>query len=79
VEKCPICKYIFSKCQCRFSGSAHSNKTKARRVVTDHLYLLSACQLKHIIGLQRFWQTSYNDEEMSQLLKELEKDVKEII
>lgn len=56
-EKCPICKYDISMCQCMFGGSAHPDRSKIREVVIDHLYLLSPKQIEHIINLQRRWQT----------------------
>lgn len=76
---CPICGYALNPpddfpalgCQCRFSGSAHPDYSKRIRVVCDHLYLLSKEQIKHIIELQRWWQMSYGDEEMNDIVKEL--------
>lgn len=62
-EKCPVCKYDISMCQCMFGGSAHPDRSKRREVVIDHLYLLSPKQIEHIINLQQRWQTSYGDEE----------------
>lgn len=62
--KCPICNYEIKDCQCRFSGTAHPNRSKRRRVVFDHLYLFEREQVEHLISLQRFWQTSYGDEEL---------------
>lgn len=70
-EKCPICEYEINMCQCRFTGSAHPNRGKAKEVVKDHLYLLSKKQLKHVIKLERFWNTSYADEEQKEILKKL--------
>lgn len=70
-EKCPICKYDISVCQCMFGGSAHPDRSKRREVVLDHLYLFSQTQIKHIISLQRHWQTSYGDEEKNKILEAL--------
>ena len=70
-EKCPICKYDISKCQCMFGGSAHPDRSKRRDVVTDHLYLFSAKQIEHIVKLQRRWDTSYGDVEKNEILAEL--------
>lgn len=70
-EKCPICGYKINMCQCRFAGSAHPNREKAKEVVKDHLYLLSKKQLKHVIKLERFWNGSYADEEKKEILKKL--------
>lgn len=68
---CPICSYTFDHCQCRFGGSAHPDRSKRRRVVLDHLYLLSPEQLAHVIKLQEYWQTDYGDEECADILKQL--------
>ena len=70
-EKCPICKYDISMCQCMFGGSTHPDRSKRRGVVIDHLYLLSPKQIEHIINLQRRWQTSYGDEEKNRIFEEL--------
>ena len=51
-EKCPICKYDISMCQCMFGGSAHPDRSKRKEVVKDHLYLFSARQIQHIISLE---------------------------
>lgn len=71
-EKCPICGYRIKMCQCRFCGSAHPSREKAKEVVKDHLYLLSKKQLKHVIKLERFWNRSYADEEKKRDSKEAE-------
>lgn len=68
---CPICKYEIEYCQCRFGGSAHPDRSKRRNVVQDHLYLLSDEQIEHLKKVQSYWQTSYADEEMTKILKEL--------
>lgn len=70
-EKCPICKYDISMCQCMFGGSCHPDRSKRRTVVIDHLYLLSPKQIEHIINLQRKWQTSYGDDEKNRIVEEL--------
>ena len=70
-EKCPICGYRIKMCQCRFAGSAHPSREKAKEVVKDHLYLISKKQLKHIIELERLWGISYLDEEKNEILKKL--------
>lgn len=69
---CPICGYKIKECQCLYGHT--SKRNKGRTVVLDHLYLLSKKQLKHIIDLQRFWQTSYVDVEKSNALINLEKE-----
>lgn len=73
---CPICEYRISECQCLFSGSAHPDRSKRRKVVVDHLYLLNNKQIKHIQNLQSFWKSSYSDESMNEIVKELEKEIK---
>lgn len=71
---CPICEYDFSHCQCRFGGHAHPDRYKRREVVQDHLYLLSELQLKHLQELQKWWDTSYKDEEMNEIKNRLSKN-----
>jgi hypothetical protein len=60
---CPICEYEFARCQCKYGGKSHPDRGKRARVVTDHLYLLSLPQIRHIRELQRFQCISYGDEE----------------
>lgn len=74
IIKCPICNYRIEHCQCRFSGSAHPDRSKREKVVFDHLYLFNKEQIEHLIKLQEFWQTSYADEELQKILKELYKE-----
>ena len=50
------------------------NRDKRIQVVKDHLYLLSPKQIEHVIGLEKFWRTSYLDEEKEQIRKELERN-----
>ena len=71
MDKCPICEYRLDQCQCRFAGSAHPDRTKRRKVVLDHLYLLSKSQLMHIIELERWWSTSYTDPELNAILDKI--------
>ncbi|OUO70533.1 hypothetical protein, partial [Anaeromassilibacillus sp. An250] len=73
-EKCPICDYDIEHCQCRFGGSAHPDRSKRQSVVKDHLYLFSDKQVRHIIELERFWRTSYLDEEKEKIREELEQE-----
>lgn len=79
MEKCPICGYGIGDvpgCQCLFGGSAHPDRHLNRRVVLDHLYLLTPAQLEHVIELERQWRISYGDEAMSQILRKLEEDAR---
>lgn len=71
-NKCPICKYVFEDCQCRFGGKAHPNRSKRAKVVAKHIYLLTDEQIEHLKKVQEWWSTSYDDEEMMKILKELE-------
>ena len=71
---CPICEYRFQNCQCRFSGSAHPDRSKRARVVADHIYLLTDAQIAHLMMVQEWWQPSYGDEEKNRILEELEGD-----
>ena len=73
-DLCPICGYELNSCQCLFGGSAHPDRNMERDVVQDHLYLLSDKQLRHLIDLQRYWQTSYGDEKRTKMLEYLEKN-----
>ena len=70
-EKCPICEYTISGCQCLYSGSAHPDRHDKRRVVLDHLYLLSPAQVQHVISLEKHWKISYADEILNAILKKL--------
>ena len=76
-KNCPVCDYLFDMCQCRFGGNAHPDRSKRARVVADHIYLLSDEQIEHLKQIQKWWNTVYDDEEMNQILKELESEVKE--
>ena len=75
-ELCPICKYEFDMCQCRFGGKAHPDRSKRARVVADHIYLLSDAQINHLKRVQDWWQICYDDEEKNEILKELEAERK---
>lgn len=75
-EKCPICEYEFEYCQCHFSGSGHPDRSKRARVVADHIYLLTDKQIEHLKKVQKQWSMSYEDEEMNQIIKVLESEVK---
>ena len=77
-NNCPICDYPFDTCQCRFGGSAHPDRSKRKRVVADHIYLLSDEQIEHLKRVQEWWHTEYVDEEMKQILAELERKDKEM-
>ena len=76
-DLCPICEYPFEHCQCRFGGSAHPNRSDRARVVFDHLYLLTAGQLDHVMNVQSFWQTSYADDKRNKILSYLIHQAKE--
>ena len=71
-ERCPICDYTLNYCQCRFgNGGCHPDRSKRREVVFGHLYLFSKKQVKHLIGLERYWQISYGDDEMEHIRESL--------
>ncbi|MBS6883913.1 MAG: hypothetical protein KH195_11740 [Clostridiaceae bacterium] len=78
-EKCPICDYDIEHCQCRFGGSAHPDWSKRRAVAKDHLYLFSDKQVRHIIELERYWRTSYLDEEKEKIREELEREYNPVL
>ena len=62
-EKCPICEYGIKDCQCLFGGSAHPNRDRRKKIVKDHLEMLSQKQLKHVVYLESMWRISYGNEE----------------
>lgn len=62
-ECCPICEYEIQHCQCIFYGSAHPDREIRKRIVKDHLELLSPKQIGHLVALEDWWQTSYGDPE----------------
>ena len=76
-DLCPICEYPFERCQCRFGESAHPDRSDRARVVFDHLYLLTAGQLDHVMNVQSFWRTSYADEKRNKILLYLIRRAKE--
>lgn len=71
MDKCPICNCPLDMCQCKFSGSAHPDRSKRMEVVVDHLYLFSPEQINHVIALQKWWNISYGDREREKIRKEL--------
>ena len=71
-DECPICKYKFADCQCRFGGKAHPDRSKRAKVVVDHLYLFNDAQIEHLKKVQEWWHTCYDDEEMEKIREELE-------
>lgn len=68
---CPICKYPFETCQCKFTGSAHPDRSDRRKVVLDNLNLLYPEQVDHIVKLEDECQTSYTLDELNQIQEEL--------
>ena len=67
MDKCPICEYPLNQCQCLYAGDAHPDRSKCQRVVLDHLYILSEPQLRHVIELERWWNMSYADPELTEI------------
>ncbi len=76
-EKCPICEYELSNCQCIFGGNAHPDRSRRKKIVKDHLELLSPKQVAHLIALEDFWQTSYGDPKDAEEFEKLKKFLKE--
>ena len=70
-EKCPICNYKISSCQCLYGGSTHPDRSKRIDVVFDHLYLFSKKQIKHLIELQKYWQISYGDSDKENIKNDM--------
>ena len=68
---CPICKYTFDHCQCLVGGTAHPDGWCRAMVVKDHLYLLTPTQLQHIVTLEKHWETSYEIDDMNEIVEEL--------
>lgn len=62
-EECPICEYDMDACQCIFDGNAHPNRERRKKIVKDHLELLSPKQIGHLVALEAYWNTSYGDPE----------------
>lgn len=62
-EYCPICEYEIQHCQCIYCGSAHPDRCRRKRIVKDHLELLSMKQISHLVALEELWRTSYSDPE----------------
>lgn len=69
--KCPICDYYIEKCQCKYGGNAHPDRSKWREVVLDHLYLFSEEQIRHIAKIEKYQCISYTDPEMNKIFESL--------
>ena len=67
MDKCPICEYQLDQCQCLYAGNAHPDRSKRIRVILDHLFILSESQLRHVIELERQWNISYTDPELTEI------------
>jgi hypothetical protein len=74
-EKCPICEYELSGCQCIFSGPAHPDRAIRTRIVKDHLDMLSTKQIGHLVALEKWWSTSYGDKEYAKEFERFKKFV----
>lgn len=46
-----------------FLGGAHPDRERRKRIVKDHLEMLSPKQVAHLIALEDWWSTSYGNEE----------------
>lgn len=75
-EKCPICEYDITHCQCIFAGSAHPDRNRRQRIVKDHLELLSPKQIGHLVALESYWDTSYGDPEDKKEFEKLKEFLK---
>lgn len=69
--RCPICDYYIEKCQCKYGGNAHPDRSKWREVVLDHLYLFSEEQIRHIAKIEKYQCISYTDPEMNKIFESL--------
>lgn len=75
-SKCPICEYNIQDCQCLFDGSAHPDRSRRKRIVKDHLEMLSQIQLNHVVYLESMWRISYGNEEDQKEFERFEKFIK---
>lgn len=71
MDKCPICKYQLDQCQCLYAGNAHPDRSKRIQVILDHLFILSESQLRHVIELERWWNISYTDPELTEICNQM--------
>ena len=71
MDKCPICEYQLDQCQCIYAGNAHPDRSKRIRVILDHLFILSESQLRHVIELERRWNISYTDPELTEICTQI--------
>ena len=70
-ERCPICGYELSECQCIFGGNWHPDRTKEKEVTLHHLHLLTEAQIKHVISLEKYWCICYVDDEKNKMIENL--------
>ena len=73
-DRCPICNYKLSDCQCRYGGSCHPNRSKRSRVVLDHLYLFNEAQIAHIAAVQKDLCICYGDKDMAKIYEEIRRE-----
>ena len=71
MDKCPICKYQLDQCQCLYAGSGHPDRSKRIKVILDHLFILSESQIRHVIELERRWNISYTDQELTEICNQM--------
>ena len=71
MDKCPICEYQLDQCQCIYAGNAHPDRSKRIQVSLDHLFILSESQLRHVIELERWWNISYTDPELTEICTQI--------
>ena len=55
----------------------HPDREIRKRIVKDHLELLSPKQVGHIIALESYWNTDYGATEYREELKKLKKFLEE--
>lgn len=75
-EKCPICEWNIQDCQCLFGGSAHPDRSRRKKIVKDHLHMLSQTQLNHVVYLESIWRISYGNEEDEKEYERFKKFIK---
>ena len=71
MDKCPICEYQLDQCQCIYAGNAHPDRSKRIQVILYHLFILSESQLRHVIELERWWNISYTDPELTEVCTQI--------
>ena len=73
-ERCPICDYPLRYCECANKSVLSKKEEINLQVATDHLYLLSERQIRHLIEIERIWDIWYSDERQEILERRINND-----